>query len=190
MEPPTVASTSLRLLLRAREGHRSAADLLFRRLLPSMTRWARGKLPRWARARMDTGDLVQEAFLGLLPRMHRIESRRKKAVRAYLRRAIKNRVVDEVRRAGKVEVPASEGLVAADARPSPFAEAAAADRERLFRQGLAKLRPEDQELVVGRVLLHFSYEQLAVACGRPTPNAARTAVARAIERLAREIPAA
>jgi RNA polymerase sigma-70 factor (ECF subfamily) len=181
-------STSHRLLLRFRQGHRSAADLLFRRLLPSLTRFARGRLPPWARNRLDTGDLVQEAIAGILPRLHRLEPRRRRAVRHYLRTAIRNRVIDEVRRAGKVEVPASESLDAADRRASPLEVALKQERQDRLRQGLVRLQPSDQELLVGRLLLRYSYEQLALATGRPSTSSARVAVRRAVERLAREIP--
>jgi hypothetical protein len=54
--------SSLTLLQRARAGDRAALDLLIARYLPRMERWARGRLPRWARDMADTQDVVQEAL--------------------------------------------------------------------------------------------------------------------------------
>jgi DNA-directed RNA polymerase specialized sigma24 family protein len=40
---------------------------------------------------------------------------------------------------------------------------------------------------VGRIEMELSYEELAEALGRPTPNAARSAVVRALLRLEEEM---
>ena len=50
-----------------------------------------------------------------------------------------------------------------------------------------ELRPEERDLIVGRLELELSYEELAQAVGRPTANAARSAVVRAMIRLAEEM---
>ena len=41
--------------------------------------------------------------------------------------------------------------------------------------------------IVARIELRYSYEELAVALGKPSPDAARMAVTRAVYRLAHEI---
>jgi RNA polymerase sigma factor (sigma-70 family) len=180
-------STSLRLFVRARVGDSSALSRLFARLLPSLQRWARRRLPSWARRRMDTGDLVQDAFLNLFRRMGQVEPRRQGALRAYLQESIRNRIRDEVRRAGLVET--SQGAVSgfADTGISPLDGAIANESVERYREGLTRLDPGDQELIVGRIELGFSYEQLALATGRSSPDAARVAVRRALLRLAQEI---
>ena len=88
-----------RLLDRVRQGSRSAADLLFRRYAPWLRRWARGRLPQWARDGMDTSDLVQDALHRTLPRLERFRSVHVTALRSYLRRTIQNRIGDQLRHA-------------------------------------------------------------------------------------------
>lgn len=180
-------STSLRLFVRARVGDLSALSRLFARLLPSLQRWTRRRLPPWARQRMDTGDLVQDAFLKLFQRMGQVEPRRQGALRAYLRESIRNRIRDEVRRAGLVETSQEAGSSFADMGTSPLDCAMASENAERYREALARLDPGDQELIVGRIELGLSYEQLALATERASPAAARVAVRRALLRLAQEV---
>ena len=52
---------------------------------------------------------------------------------------------------------------------------------------MLRLRDTDREAIIARVELRYSYQELAVALGKPSADAARVAVARAVYRLAREI---
>lgn len=172
---------------RAIVGSSSALNRLFGDLIPSLADWARGKLPLWARARVDTDDLVQEAVAGLLGRLPKMEARRRRTIRAYLRKTIHHRITDEVRRAGKVEVPAVEGLDCPSPASGPFMRAERAEQGARYREALGKLSESDQELIVGRLELAYSYEQLALATGKKSPDAARVAVRRAMLRLVQEM---
>lgn len=177
-------STSMRLFVRAQEGRASAVQQLFTRLLPDVTLWARGRLPAWARARVDTDDLVQEAFGGVLRRLDRFEPRRSQAIRAYLKQSIRNRICDEVRRAGKIEVADQTGVQPASPEDSPLDRAISSENRRRYLEALACLDEQDRELIVGRIELDYSYGQLALATSRPSADAARVAVRRALVRLA------
>jgi len=196
-EPERVVSTagaaepsgasSHALLVRARAGHPGAVSRLFRRALPPLRRWARGRLPRWARGRLDTEDLVQEAAVNTLRHLSGIEPRRRHALQAYLLEAIRNRIRDEVRRAGRLEIATAEGTEVVDSGPSPHAHAVGAERHARYRAALTRLGKEEQALLVARLELGYSYEQVALATGRPTPDAARVAIRRAILKLADEL---
>lgn len=179
--------TTVRLFVRAKEGRESAMETLFTRLLPDLTHWARGRLPRWARARLDTDDLVQEAFGAVFRRRDRIEPRRKQAIRAYLKRSIINRIRDEMRRAGKVEVPAASGDQTVSPETSPLDKAITAEYATRYLAALGKLSDVDRDLIVGRIELDYSYEQLALATSKPSADAARMALRRALVRLATEM---
>jgi DNA-directed RNA polymerase specialized sigma24 family protein len=48
------------------------------------------------------------------------------------------------------------------------------------------LKPEDRELIVARVEMEYTYEELAQVLGKPSPEAARKAAQRALVRLAEE----
>jgi len=183
-------STSLRLLLRARTGDRDALDQLFERLVPSLKRWAKGRLPRWARDGVDTGDMVQDALANTLRRLPEFAPRRQKALQAYLREAIRNRIRDELRRhdrrAPLVRIEAVE-LVAPG---SPLDESIERDKLARYQDGLGRLPDQDRELIVARLELGYTYAQMALATGRPSEDAARMALRRALVKLAEEMASA
>jgi RNA polymerase sigma-70 factor (ECF subfamily) len=182
-------STSLQLLRRARAGDRAALEELFERLGTSLRRWGRGRLPRWARARADTGDIVQDALAHALGRLQYFEPRQRQALRAYLRRAVMSRIRDEVRWAARRERVDIDDVDLTDP-VSLFDHAADQENVGRYRAALARLDPAEREVLVARLELGYSYEQVALATGRPTPDAARVAIRRALLRLAAEIGAA
>lgn len=186
---PSGSSSMVRLFIEMRQGDASATNRLFSRLIPDLKWWATGKLPSWARGRMDTDDLVQEALTGVFRRRDHLEPRRKEAIRAYLKRSILNRIRDEVRRARMVEVPGPVGADAVSPDRSPLDQAISAENHTRYVVALKRAPETDQQLIVGRVDLDYSYEQLALVTGKPTADAARMALRRALVRLAREMDA-
>ena len=88
-------------MMRAQAGDADALNDLFSRHVPLLSRWARGRLPVWARDLADTHDLVQETVLQTFKNMQAFESRGKGALRAYLRQALLNRVRNEIRRVSR-----------------------------------------------------------------------------------------
>ena len=164
-------------------------DELFARWLPALRRWAAGRLPRWARDATDTHDLVQDALMRTLKRIDTLEHRAEGAIEAYLRQAVLNRIRDEVRRTCRRgrhdELPTDHVGVEA----SPLEEAIGAEALARYEAALARLDPVEREAIVARVELDYSYEEVAAALGRPSADAARMAVRRALLRLAREMQA-
>ncbi len=185
--PATAGQSSARLLARARAGDRTALGALLDRHVRPLQRWARGRLPRWARSVADTADLVQEAVLNTLRNIHTFEPEGQGALRAYLRRAVDNRINDELRRIGRRGQPAMLDDEHPDAAPSPLEEAMAAQTEERYRAALARLSPSDRRLIVGRVELGYTPQQLALLTGRRRPDTARIALHRALVRLADEM---
>jgi RNA polymerase sigma-70 factor (ECF subfamily) len=175
------------LVERAKTGDSAALNDLFARHLPSLRRWASGRLPRWTRDVMDTDDLVQETVVRAVKRMDRFESRHEGALQAYLRQAVVNRIRDEVRRAKRA--PVSEVLDdnAAGVAASPLEDAIGAEALQRYEAALARLRPEEREAIVARVEMDGSYADVARALGKPSADAARMAVTRALLRLAEEM---
>jgi len=180
-------ASSIRLLEEARAGDDGAVDRLYRRYLSPLQRWARGRLPGWARDVMDTDDLVQETLLHTLHRLDPFEARRSGAFQAYLRRAVLNRIRDEIRRHQRRPAAEAGASGAQDGRPSPLEEAIGRELVECYETALTRLRPADREAVLARVELGFSYEQVAISLDKPSPDAARMAVTRALARLAEEM---
>jgi RNA polymerase sigma-70 factor (ECF subfamily) len=179
--------STVALVERAKGGDREALDHLFTRYLPSLRRWASGRLPQWTRGLMDTDDLVQETVIRAVKRIDQFESRHEGALQAYLRQAIVNRIRDEVRRTKRspIETPLDDN--AADHTASPLEKAIGAEALERYEAALARLRPEEREAIVARVEMDGSYQEVAQALGKPSPDAARMAVSRALLRLAEEM---
>jgi len=176
--------SSFELIRRVKTGDADALDRLLRRHLPALRRWASGRLPRGVRDLSDTDDLVQDTVIEALKHVHTFEPRRDGALQAYLRQAIVNRIRDEIRRAHRR--PAAADLT--DAVPtttaSPLAEAIGQEMLDKYEAALAALDEEEREAIVARVELGQSYAEVAAALGKPTQDAARMAVQRALVRLA------
>lgn len=185
--PSAPVETTVALLARAREGDQAAVEQLFSRHLKPLQRFARGRLPGWARDLADTDDLVQDALLQTFKKMEGFESRHPGALQAYLRQAVLNRLRDELRR--RARAPGRVDLDDAEREPggSLVEEAVGRDTMAAYDQALGRLKPEEREAVVGRLEMGFSYEELALALEKPTPDAARKAAQRALVRLAEEM---
>jgi RNA polymerase sigma factor (sigma-70 family) len=172
------------LLVLARDGDENARDHLLARYLPRLQRWASGRLPGQARSLLDTSDLVQETLLRTLQGLDRIEVRGPGGFQAYVRSAVLNRIRDQVRwscrRTGREDL--SEDLP--DRAPSPLELAIGSAALARYERALGSLGADDQELLHLRLELDFDYAEIATMTGRPSRDAARMAVQRALGRLA------
>ena len=185
MKPSDGQQSSLTLLARAQAGDRVALESLIARYLPRLQRWASGRLPRWARDTADTQDLVQETLFQTFQKIERFEARGEGALFGYLRQAILNRIRDELRRAKRRPATSEIDPELQDHGRSPLEEAIGREAIERYERALATLRQEDREAVVARIELGYTNEEIAGLLGKPTANAARMAVERAIVRLAK-----
>ena len=194
VRPDASASSSEELWKRAQDGDSRALNRLFARYLPRLYRWARGRVPTWARDGVDTADIVQEVLLRTLRRLDAFEPQREGAVFAYLRRALLNRIRDQFRgisRRPQVD-PLIDGLderVSSDDESPLDIVIAHSDRAR-YEAALKRLRPIDRQAIVASIELGYTYEQVALALDKPSAPAARLAVRRALIRLGREMHSA
>jgi len=181
------AVSTVVLLARARKGDQAALDEVFARAIPLLKRWASGRLPRWARDVVDTDDLVQDTVINTLKHIDVFEYRADAALQAYLRQAVMNRIRNEIRRATRHPAPESLDSAAPDAGVSPLEELIGKQTVEAYDEALATLEPQEREAIVGRIELGLSYDELARAMGRPSADAARMAVGRALLKLAKLI---
>jgi RNA polymerase sigma-70 factor (ECF subfamily) len=186
------ATSSLVLLERIRTGDPHALNQLVQRYLPPLTRWATGRLPRWARDLSDTDDLVQDALLRTVRQIDRFEPRRDGALHAYLRSAVMNRIRDEIRRRRRTPVASpldSTSEAPADDR-SPLEEFIGKELLEKYDRALEQLDPEARDAVIARIELGCSYAEIAETFERPSADAVRMVVSRALVRLAQEMRSA
>jgi RNA polymerase sigma-70 factor (ECF subfamily) len=175
------------LIDRARKGDQAALDRLFARHLAPLQRWASGRLPKWARDLADTDDLVQDTLLRTFKKIGDFEPRRVGALQAYLRQAVVNRLRDELRRKGRQPESTDLDGVMLEAAGSPLEEAIGREAVEHYEASLQRLDPDEREAIILRVEMGYSYEEMAEALGKPTPDAARKAAQRALVRLVEEM---
>ena len=186
---PSTAATlisdepTIELLISARAGNRVALEALLERCLPPVKRWAHGKLPAHARASLDTGDLVQEAAMHVLARLDKFEPRHVGAMQAYLRMSVVNRIRDEIRRVGRRPETVELTMEPSCDDTSPLEAAIRGEAYERYRGAITKLRTRDREMVVARVEMMWSVEQIAQRFRMTSLDAARVAVSRALKRL-------
>ena len=178
---------TVELIIRARGGDSAAIDAILQRCLPSLKRWAHGRLPAAARGHLDTGDLVQDAAMNAIAKLDTFEPRHVGAMQAYLRQSVINRIRDEmrrfVRRPVSVELPVD---LSSDA-PSPEEQAIHEQTYARYRAAMNALKPRERELVIARVEAQWTTPEIAKHFEFTTVDGARMAVNRAMQRLAAEM---
>jgi len=173
------------LLQLAKAGDEQARSAIVARYLPRLARWASGRLPPSARSLLETNDLVQETLVRTLEGLERVEPRAPGSFQAYVRGAILNRIRDEIRWAVRREGSSEASEELQDPAPSPLENAIGADTLARYERALESLSDAEREVLHLRVELDFAYADIAAFTGRPTADAARMAVQRALRRLAK-----
>jgi RNA polymerase sigma-70 factor (ECF subfamily) len=179
--------SSLELVARAKGGDRESLEELCARYLPRLRRWAHGRLPGAARGALATDDVVQDALVKTLAHLAGFEPRHEAALQAYLREAVRNRIRDALRRAGRRPEPSALDSQQPDAAPSPLERTIGRESLERYEAALARLRDDDRAAIVAKLELQGSYRELAESLGKPSADAARMSVGRALLRLAEEM---
>lgn len=184
---PLDAEATIDLLDRVRGGDGRALDTLLARCIPPLRRWAHGRLPASARGMEDTADLVQNTVLSAMKRLAVFDSRHQGALQAYLRQTLMNRIRDAIRQRNRRGTPAELPDHIVDDRTSPLDRVIGEENVARYEAALQRLHAADREAIINRLELQLSYDELAVALDKPTADAARMAVMRAMKRLAAEM---
>jgi RNA polymerase sigma-70 factor (ECF subfamily) len=179
--------STFHLIERARAGDQEALERLFARHLKPLQRWAGGRLPKWARDLADTDDLVQDTLVQTFKRIEHFEVRHVGALQAYLRQAVLNRIRNELRRKGRQPLATDLDGIELASVDSPLEEAIGREAVERYERALQQLTVEEREAIIAKVEMGYNNEELAEALDKPTPDAARKAVHRALVRLAEEM---
>ena len=185
--PGAPHETTAVLLTRIRTGDAVARDRLFARVLPVLHRWAHRRLPLKARAARDTDDLVQDTLLKAFRRLDTFQARGEGAFLAYLRQILLNTLRDDARRAAVRPWGDAIDERLPDPGPSVVERAIGAERLARFERALEALPEEQRQAVILRIEFGYSHQQIAEAMDKPSANAARMVVARALLQLARKL---
>lgn len=135
----------------------------------------------------DTDDLVQDTLIRSVNNLDHFEARGEGALQAYLRGAVMNRIRDEIRRRQRTPVqdPIDTGLPAKT--PSPLEAAIGAETLAKYDRALERLDAETREAVIARIEMGCSYQEIAELMDKPSADAARMTVSRALVKLAQEM---
>ena len=177
--------SSFELIQLAQDGDSAALERLLERYRPRLQRWASGRLPRYARDMTDTEDLVQEALIGTVRNFKQFDQRGEWALQAYLRRAVTNRIRDELRR--HENRPRRNDLPedAQSQERTPLELAVGKEVFDQYDRALVRLDDAEREAVIARIELGCSYHEIALLIDKSTGDAARMFVARALAKLAK-----
>ncbi|MEM9530252.1 MAG: sigma-70 family RNA polymerase sigma factor [Pseudomonadota bacterium] len=177
-------STTTELLNNATRGDAKARDALAAHYLPLLRRWAHGRLPAHGRDLAETDDLVQITLLRALNNLENFENRRAGAFLSYLRTIMMNAIRDEIRRTGRAPDRAPVSVSQLTARASVVEELVGREALDRYEAALTELSEEKRAAVVMRLEFGMSYQEIADELARPSANAARMMVVRALADLA------
>lgn len=179
--------SSITVLERARTGDPDATLVLLERTVAPLRRWARRRLPDYARAGADTEDVVQDVVVRALAGIKTFEHRTVDALQAYLRESVRNRIRDEIRRVARRGISEQLREDLPDDAYSPVERMILREDSQRYLDALRKLKPADRVAVVYRLEHRYPFEEIARRMGKPSADAARIAVSRAVKRLATEV---
>ena len=123
----------------------------------------------------------------VLARLDKFEPRHVGAMQAYLRMSVINRIRDEIRKVGRrpetmeltVDPPAD--------LTSPLEAAIREEAYERYRNALDRLRTRDREMIVARVEVQWTIQEIADRFGMASVDAARVAVSRSLKRLSAQL---
>lgn len=185
--PSQGPESTLTLVQRAKQGDDAALNDLCARYLPRLERWARGRLPAWARSATDTQDLAQLTITQVARHVARFEPRHEGAFQAYVRQALLNQIRSQIRAAARKAPPEELGSDYVSPEPSPLEQAIGQDLLERYDAALERLKDSDREAIVARVEMGLNWSETAQVLDKNSPGAAQMAVSRALVRLAKEM---
>jgi RNA polymerase sigma-70 factor (ECF subfamily) len=181
------AQSTRNLLDRAQTGDERALEEILARYLPRLMRWATGRLPPTARDIVDTGDVVQESLIKVVRTLHGIRDRNPGTFPAYLRKAVLNRLRDEIRRAARRPNQTDLDGTELDPLPTPLEESIGRELANRYEAALLRLSDSERAVLFLKIEMGMNYREMADALDKPSADAARMAVNRAGLRLAEEM---
>lgn len=177
--------SSFELLQKAKDGDGHAQDRLLARYRPRLFRWTSGRLPGFARDFTDTEDIVQLALIGFVRNVDHFVYEGEWSVQAYLRKAAFNEIRAQIRRRGRLPTQTEMPEDVVSTGLCPYEQAVGAEVFARYNAALEQLTPVEQEAVIAKVELGCSDREVMLLVDKPSPDAARMFVSRALAKLAK-----
>jgi RNA polymerase sigma-70 factor (ECF subfamily) len=176
------------LVRRAADGDRAATAALLARIRPGVVRYCRASLGPVAGAYTTADDVSQDVCIAVLKALPRYRDQGRPFA-AFVYTIAGRRVADAQRAAVRSHTTPSDTLPdRADGAPDPEQRAVSTDLTRRLSALLDRLPPAQREIIVLRVAVGLSAEEVGVVLGM-SPGAVRVAQSRALAQLRKLTPA-
>ena len=182
------ASTA-RLLQRARDGDRAAYDRLFALAADRLLLYVRLRLGKGLRDRLESMDVVQEAYLEAWKDLATFEPRDDGAFARWLCRVAENRLRGLADHHGAQKRQARDVEDVRRTLPGPATSAARRETRVRVEAALDRLEPDEREVLLLRHFQGLTIDEAAVVLGR-SATAVRRLLGRAARRLGEELAGA
>ena len=172
-------STTAFLLQQYQQGKNNSCDELFQLYHPALMRWAHGRIPTQAKGFMDTQDMVQDTMILAFKRINYIKAKRPGAFFTYLRTVFINQIKQELRKNKPFQLSITQfnndEKLAYEEDINTIID---------YDSALDKVSKDEKEAIVLRLEFGFNYEEIAGITEKPSANAARMFITRALIKLA------
>jgi RNA polymerase sigma-70 factor (ECF subfamily) len=115
------------------------------------------------------------------------EPRHEGAFQAYVRQALRNHILDEIKKAQRNAPPELLDSRQPSLEASPLEQAIGSELLGRYETALQRLKPGDREALVARIEMGLSWPEIKEVLGKNSAASAQMAVKRALVRLAKEM---
>ena len=174
------------LLLKVKAGDNNAREQLCKIYIPLLSKWAHGRLPKYARDMAETDDLVQVSLMKALEKLDSFTPIREGSFLSYLRKILLNNIRMEIRRytAQSKNRQMQNEIEIIDPNASLLEQTIGHEIIEKYERALTKIPQRSREAVILRVEFGFSYLEIAAALNCASVSTARMIVSRALLKLA------
>ncbi|MCF6299524.1 MAG: sigma-70 family RNA polymerase sigma factor [Proteobacteria bacterium] len=180
---PNLESTAT-LLAKVRNGDGHARERLCTIYLPILTKWARGRLPIYARNVSETDDMVQTSLINALNNLGKFVQMHEGAFLAYLRKILLNCIRLEIRKSSNKSNETLTDNEIKDPQASQLEMAIGNEVIEKYEKALTRMDPRSREAVILRIEFGYTFAETAAAMNFSSANAARMKISRALLKLA------
>ena len=176
---------TLRTLRRAREGDRSAREVLLARIRPRVVLWCAARMSPALRSKLEPEDLAQEILLGVHGRLDEFDGDSAAVFYGWVFRIAENRIRDAADHFGALRRRPVEQRPRDVTTPSEIA--VRGEIVGRVRDAVLRLGEDHREVVRMHLLEGREVADVAQVMGR-TPGAVRVLYCRALRALREEVP--
>jgi len=200
MSDPEITRT-IELVRQAQDGDEAALNRLIQRYYERVRRVVRLRMGAKLRLRVESGDIVQQAFAVAVRKFDRFEMRSEASLINWLSKLAERKITDEVdklnadKRAIDKEVPLDSGTgdggtsdfdrQIADTATGPVGKLMRSEDQELLERCIRGLDEQYRRLIELRDYIGYSWAEIAELTGRPSEAAARMMHATATMELAK-----